>query len=312
MDFIKEPLVSIIVITYNTSKFVLETLESAKTQTYQNIELIVSDDCSTDNTLEICRAWIEQNKVRFIRTELITVENNTGIAPNCNRGVKVAKGEWIKFIAGDDLLKVDCINKNIDFVNHNNKAKIVVSKVAYFDDIAFQNIRESYNLKFLQLNLSKQFDMFIKGTLLNTPAFFISRELLFSINGFDEEYLFLEDYPLVYKTLKSGNKVYGLNELTCYYRQHVNSISNISPNKNINEKYFESFKKVFNKIRGPELIKRNYYKIYFFNKIEIKLNSYILKRGNWANLTKVEISVLKILNIKKHYSKLFSFKRIWK
>ena len=48
------PLVSINVITYNSSKFVLETLESAKAQTYQNIELIVSDDCSTDNTVEIC------------------------------------------------------------------------------------------------------------------------------------------------------------------------------------------------------------------------------------------------------------------
>ena len=59
------PLVSIIVITYNSSKYVLETLESAKAQTYQNIELIVTDDCSNDNTVEICRKWIEENKERF-------------------------------------------------------------------------------------------------------------------------------------------------------------------------------------------------------------------------------------------------------
>ena len=102
------PLVSIIVITYNSSKYVLETLESAKAQTYQNIELIVSDDCSTDNTVEICHNWIEQNKERFVRTELITVEKNTGIAPNCNRGVKAAKGEWVKLIAGDDVLHQNC------------------------------------------------------------------------------------------------------------------------------------------------------------------------------------------------------------
>lgn len=73
----KNPLVSIIVITYNSAKYVLETLESAKAQTYQNIKLIVSDDCSTDNKIEICRKWLEKNKGRFVRTELITVEQNT-------------------------------------------------------------------------------------------------------------------------------------------------------------------------------------------------------------------------------------------
>ena len=100
----KQPLVSIIVITYNSSKYVLETLESAKAQTYQNIELIVSDDCSIDNTVEICKEWIEKDKERFVRTELITAEKNTGIPANCNRGVKAAQGEWVKLIAGDDMI----------------------------------------------------------------------------------------------------------------------------------------------------------------------------------------------------------------
>jgi alpha-1,3-rhamnosyltransferase len=54
----QKPLVSVVIITYNSSKYVLETLESAKAQTYQNIELIVSDDCSTDDTVEKCREWI--------------------------------------------------------------------------------------------------------------------------------------------------------------------------------------------------------------------------------------------------------------
>jgi len=85
------PLVSIIVITYNSAKFVLETLESAKAQTYQNIELIISDDGSTDNTVQICREWLKNNKESFVNTELITVEKNTGIPANCNRGVMLLK-----------------------------------------------------------------------------------------------------------------------------------------------------------------------------------------------------------------------------
>ena len=58
----RQPLVSINITTYNSSKFIIETLESAKMQTYQNIELIVSDDSSVDNTVELCKKWIEKNK----------------------------------------------------------------------------------------------------------------------------------------------------------------------------------------------------------------------------------------------------------
>ena len=59
MEMNNQPLVSVPVITYNSAKFVLETLESIKAQTYQNIELVISDDCSTDNTVQICRDWVD-------------------------------------------------------------------------------------------------------------------------------------------------------------------------------------------------------------------------------------------------------------
>ena len=124
---ISEPLVSIIVITYNSIKYVLETLESAKAQTYPNIELIVSDDCSTDNTVEISEKWINENKNRFVKTQLITVKKNTGIPANCNRGVQASSGTWIKLIAGDDMLLENCIQDNVQFIHSNPLAKIVQS-----------------------------------------------------------------------------------------------------------------------------------------------------------------------------------------
>ncbi|MBH2024900.1 MAG: glycosyltransferase, partial [Flavobacteriales bacterium] len=83
----RNPLVSVVVITYNSSKYVMETLESVKAQTYENIELIISDDGSTDHTIEMCRVWLAQNNNRFPKTKLLTVEENTGIPANCNRGV---------------------------------------------------------------------------------------------------------------------------------------------------------------------------------------------------------------------------------
>lgn len=89
----ENPLVSIIVITYNSAKYVLETLESARAQTYQNIELIISDDGSQDDTIVICENWFLENRDRFYDTQLITVEHNSGIPANCIRGVRALHGE---------------------------------------------------------------------------------------------------------------------------------------------------------------------------------------------------------------------------
>lgn len=80
-------LVSCTVLSYNSAKTILETLESIKAQTYQNIELIVSDDCSKDNTVELCRQWIAVNKNRFVRVVLLTVKENTGVCANGNRAI---------------------------------------------------------------------------------------------------------------------------------------------------------------------------------------------------------------------------------
>ena len=81
----EQPLVSVPVVTYNSANTILETLESIKAQTYPNIELIISDDCSTDNTIELCLEWLELYKERFTRTEVLTVEKNTGVSANVNR-----------------------------------------------------------------------------------------------------------------------------------------------------------------------------------------------------------------------------------
>jgi len=141
----KQPLVSIIVITYNSSKYVLETLESAKAQTYQNIELIVSDDCSTDNTVEICQEWIAKNKERFVRTELITAEKNTGIPANCNRGVKSVQGEWVKLIAGDDALLPDCIEYYLFYIKKNGSSVNSMGNMTGVGNLAILKICKTKN-----------------------------------------------------------------------------------------------------------------------------------------------------------------------
>ena len=97
-------LVSVIVVVYNSSKTVLETLESIKNQTYKNIELVITDDASSDNTIEIVTEWGEKNRNYFNNFLVLKTEKNTGVSANVARGIQASKGEYYKDIAGDDLL----------------------------------------------------------------------------------------------------------------------------------------------------------------------------------------------------------------
>ena len=123
------PLISVCVISYNSSEYIVDVLESIKSQTYQNIELIVSDDKSPDNSVAVCKEWIEKNKDRFVRTEVIVPEKNTGTAGNYNRALFAAKGEWIKFVDADDLLFPNCLTDNVEFVENHPEANVVFSDI---------------------------------------------------------------------------------------------------------------------------------------------------------------------------------------
>ena len=83
----ENPLVSVVIVTYNSSRFVKETLESVYEQTYQKIELIVTDDCSIDNTNDVVRNWIQNHSDRFVRCVHVIAPHNSGIGKNCNRGL---------------------------------------------------------------------------------------------------------------------------------------------------------------------------------------------------------------------------------
>lgn len=217
------PLVSIVVITYNSSKYVLETLESIKAQTYQNIELIISDDCSTDNTFEICKEWLLINKSRFKKAELVTTSRNGGIAANVNNAIKYCKGTWIKNIAGDDILFNTCIDDYILFIKQNPHAQFITAKMkSYKNEFLSDNLLPSTyrndELNFYTLNAKEQLHYIILNeNIIPAPAVLINRELLYKIGLYDERY-FIEDFPTWIKILKTGEKCFYLNKETIGYR----------------------------------------------------------------------------------------------
>lgn len=109
-------LVSIITPTYNCGKFIAETIGSVLSQTYSKWEMIISDDCSTDNTKEIITPYFEKDS----RIKYICNEKNSGAAITRNNALKVAKGRWIAFLDSDDLWAPDKLEKQVRFMEENN------------------------------------------------------------------------------------------------------------------------------------------------------------------------------------------------
>lgn len=218
----EKPLVSVTVITYKSSKTVLETLESIKAQTYQNLELIVSDDCSTDNTVDICRNWIEQNKSRFVRTELLTIEKNTGISANCNRAEAACQGEWVKGIAGDDILMPNCIGDSMDYVIEHPETIYLFGKQKAFGapEERCKEIDAIFDYSFFNLTQEQQLHrLLFDGNCVPATTLFYNRvaDQEIGIKN-DERIPFLEDWPKWINLLRAGVKLHFVNKVLVNYR----------------------------------------------------------------------------------------------
>ena len=101
--------------SYNTGQFISETIESVLNQSYSNWELIIVDDCSTDNTDDVVKNYLKDNRIRYIKND-----NNSGAAVSRNKALREAKGKWIAFLDSDDLWESDKLKKQIAFMEINN------------------------------------------------------------------------------------------------------------------------------------------------------------------------------------------------
>lgn len=108
-------LVSVIMPSYNTGRFIRETIESVLAQSYRNWELIIVDDCSTDNTDEVVGEYLSDDRIRYIKND-----KNSGAAVSRNRALREAKGKWIAFLDSDDLWRFDKLEKQIGFMKKND------------------------------------------------------------------------------------------------------------------------------------------------------------------------------------------------
>lgn len=109
-----DDLVSIIMPSFNTGKYITETIESVLAQSYKNWELIIVDDCSSDNTDEIVSTYLSDDRIHYLKNE-----KNSGAAFSRNTALRKAKGKWIAFLDSDDLWMPEKLEKQLSFMKSN-------------------------------------------------------------------------------------------------------------------------------------------------------------------------------------------------
>lgn len=294
---------SIVIITYNFEKIILGCLESIKKQTYKNFEIIISDDCSKDDTIKICEKWKEENKEKF-SIKILTSRENQGVVKNLNRGVKEARGEWVKTLAGDDLLEKDALENIYKFIQKNKKSEIIFSRVQRF--IEEDNIIKLLdiipeNVEIYNKNVKEQLEVILEDNFIVAPSAIIKNELLRKVNYYDERFRMVEDYPFWIKLLKNDVKFYFLDRITVMYRQSPNSVSGLKKGAKVNPIILDFKKKFYREIYSKEvaspLKKWDRY-------IEIKREEFILRNGNKSSIFTQLLRYIQIKTLKKYGVKI--------
>lgn len=252
-------LVSVFIIAYNSEDYIIEALESVKAQTYHNIELVLSDDKSTDKTLIVARDWIEKNQNRFTNCVIVEAKKNTGPTGNYNRAICACKGTWLKMLDGDDLLTPTCVEDNLNFIKENPESKIIVSNsIVFFDNGRKEVIQNPgiLNPTFFTLTAEEQFEMLVKeDVLLNPNSTFISSDVYKNVK-YDERIRFMEDRPFYWNCTRNGIKIHYFDKETVKYRKHEGALTGLSGEKLLSLYYQDALATFFYITRKPELEKR--------------------------------------------------------
>ena len=209
----EQPLISIIITTYNHCQFIAEAIESALGQTYQNIEIIVIDDGSTDNTSEIVKQY--PSVVYFYQT-------NKGLSAARNTGIEKATGEFILFLDADDILYPDGVSLNVQLILSNNEIAFVSGSYKYVD--VHKNEEESIS----HAIEGNHFHRLILTNYIGMHGTVLYRKTIIEKYLFDTSLKSCEDYD-VYLKISKEHKVLHHTGYVAAYRRVGNSMSSNIP-----------------------------------------------------------------------------------
>lgn len=211
----EDGLVSIITPAYNAEAYIAETIESVLAQTYTNWEMLIVNDCSKDNTVEIVQSYAAKDK----RIKLINLKQNSGAAVARNTAIQNAKGRYIAFLDSDDLWKKEKLQKQIQFMQQNGYA------FTYTSYEHFKGTKENIQNQ-VQIPTSLNYQQALKGNKIGCLTVVLDRKQIPNIHFTTQKH---EDYILWLNVFKQGITAYGIQENLALYR--TGNSKSISGNK---------------------------------------------------------------------------------
>lgn len=216
------PLVSILIASYNQEKFIAQTLSSALEQNFENLEVIVSDDASTDATPDIIMDFYQKYPTRLIP---IFGKENLGITRNCNRALHRCRGKYIALQGGDDVLLPGKIETQTQFMEDNQDVAISYHEVEVFDSLSNKTLYYYSDRHAMRRGTVEQ--------LLRYASFCCSTSVMLRAKnipsyGYDENIPNCSDYLLLLDVLLAdkNNKIDYIDGVYARYRRHDKNITN--------------------------------------------------------------------------------------
>ncbi|MGF1750755.1 glycosyltransferase family 2 protein [Vibrio cionasavignyae] len=229
------PLVSVVIPNYNNERFLSDSISSVINQTYKNIEIIVVDDFSTDDSIRILEGFSN----RYENFKYVVNDKNMGVSFSRNLGIKVSKGEYISTLDSDDIYYLDKIEKEVAVVTGNSgKGRDVIA----FSNTYIVDEDLKYLYKVIHWATLHEGDIFEKMLYRSIPFgrdLLISREIIDKVGTFNEKRSLYEDWEHKLKLAKVCDFYFsGSNGVK--YRQIGTGLSSAAP-----EKHKEAMKSIF-------------------------------------------------------------------
>ena len=236
----KEDLVSIIVPVYNAEKFIHDTIKTVQKQIYKKWELLLVNDCSTDNSVNIIQEYGKEDK----RIKLINLEKNSGAALARNAGIENANGRYIAFLDADDLWNEQKLEKQINFMKKNEYEFT-------FTGYEFADENGNGNGKKVQVPKKINYKQALKNTTIFTSTVMLDLKKL-QKNIIKMPNVKSEDTATWWNILKECENAYGIDEVLSYYRRTKGTLSS---NK------FKAIKRIWDLYRKNERL-NIFYSVY--------------------------------------------------
>jgi glycosyltransferase involved in cell wall biosynthesis len=225
--------ISICIPTYNGAIYLKECLDSVCQQTFKDFEIIICDDCSTDQTIGIIDSYLKKdNRIQFYKNEV-----NLGLVGNWNQCIKKANGEWIKFLFQDDYMEPDCLSRLMSYTNQD--AQLIITKRSYIlmDNVAFlnkvfyeNNVRTLENTNAIMNGNTISSDTISKVAVnnialnfLGEPSFAVfKKDIVSKLGYFNNEFSQICDLDFFLRIATNYGLTY-VPEKLCHFRVHENS-----------------------------------------------------------------------------------------